>query len=172
MTNRTASKKSPNCEVAMYQTRDELQDVKTQVVTNPDRIEWASQFARRVQIELARGNWEAAKEVIDSARADAETPDKPNSDKLRWSMFDLGISMRTSNLLETQGIITVSDLLGWTADSLGDVPELGKVLIANILKAVRDLKLTGEDYARWRMTYKVNGRVAHEALRTDGRAGG
>jgi DNA-directed RNA polymerase subunit alpha len=61
--------------------------------------------------------------------------------KLNMPLADLNLSVRASNCLESENIMTVRDLVTRTEDQLLEVRNFGETTLAEVQQKLRDLNL-------------------------------
>jgi DNA-directed RNA polymerase subunit alpha len=59
--------------------------------------------------------------------------------KLEWSTAELGLSVRTTNCLDEQGISTIGDLLACKRDDLLQIANFGEKTLEDVYKALEKL---------------------------------
>jgi len=59
--------------------------------------------------------------------------------KLGWSTAELGLSVRTTNCLDEQGICTIGDLLACRRDDLLLIANFGEKTLEDVYKALEKL---------------------------------
>lgn len=59
--------------------------------------------------------------------------------KLGWSTAELGLSVRTTNCLDEQGICTIGDLLACRREDLLKIANFGEKTLENVYKALEKL---------------------------------
>ena len=59
--------------------------------------------------------------------------------KLGWSTAELGLSVRTTNCLDEQGICTIGDLLGRRPEELLRIANFGEKTLEDVYKALEKL---------------------------------
>jgi DNA-directed RNA polymerase subunit alpha len=59
--------------------------------------------------------------------------------KLDWSTAELGLSVRTTNCLDEQGICTIGDLLACKRDDLLQIANFGEKTLEDVYKALEKL---------------------------------
>jgi len=59
--------------------------------------------------------------------------------KLEWSTAELGLSVRTTNCLDEQGICTIGDLLACRREDLLQIANFGEKTLEDVYKALEKL---------------------------------
>ena len=59
--------------------------------------------------------------------------------KLEWSTAELGLSVRTTNCLDEQGICTIGDLLACRRDDLLQIANFGEKTLEDVYNALEKL---------------------------------
>jgi len=59
--------------------------------------------------------------------------------KLEWSTAELGLSVRTTNCLDEQGISTIGDLLASQREDLLRIPNFGEKTLEDVFRALERL---------------------------------
>ena len=59
--------------------------------------------------------------------------------KLEWSTAELGLSVRTTNCLDEQGICTIGDLLACRRDDLLQIANFGEKTLEDVYRALEKL---------------------------------
>jgi len=59
--------------------------------------------------------------------------------KLEWSTAELGLSVRTTNCLDEQGICTIGDLLACQRDDLLQIANFGEKTLEDVYQALEKL---------------------------------
>ncbi|MDR0328607.1 MAG: hypothetical protein LBI05_09970 [Planctomycetaceae bacterium] len=59
--------------------------------------------------------------------------------KLEWSTAELGLSVRTTNCLDEQGICTIGDLLACRREDLLQIANFGEKTLEDVYKALERL---------------------------------
>jgi DNA-directed RNA polymerase subunit alpha len=62
--------------------------------------------------------------------------------RLAMSLPEIGLSVRLSNMLERNDVLTVDDLLNCTCEDLMEIPNIGKKALAEIFRALDSLGFT------------------------------
>ncbi len=60
-------------------------------------------------------------------------------ERLNMSLAELGLSVRTTNCLDEQGVSTVEDLLKWRREDLLAIPNFGEKTLEEVLNALQKL---------------------------------
>ncbi|MGI6402448.1 MAG: DNA-directed RNA polymerase subunit alpha C-terminal domain-containing protein [Thermoguttaceae bacterium] len=60
-------------------------------------------------------------------------------EKLSMSLAEIGLSVRTTNCLDEQGIATVADLIKRSRQSLLDIPNFGEKTLEEVFRALEKL---------------------------------
>jgi DNA-directed RNA polymerase subunit alpha len=68
-----------------------------------------------------------------------DTEEKDLKDKLEMSAAEIGLSVRTTNCLEEQGIFTVQDLLYCTPQDLLAISNFGEKTLEEVYKALEGI---------------------------------
>ncbi|MGL4943427.1 MAG: DNA-directed RNA polymerase subunit alpha C-terminal domain-containing protein [Thermoguttaceae bacterium] len=69
----------------------------------------------------------------------AYTANKVLERKLQMSLSELGLSVRTTNCLEEQGLATIGDLLGCSREELLTFTNFGEKTLVDVYKALERL---------------------------------
>ncbi|WP_428307189.1 DNA-directed RNA polymerase subunit alpha [Lacipirellula sp.] len=80
-------------------------------------------------------------QVHAAARGGQPTGDAALESKLNMPLADLNLSVRASNCLESENIMTVRDLVVRTEDQLLEVRNFGETTLAEVQQKLRDLNL-------------------------------
>jgi len=97
-------------------------------------------FAGRVACELMRGNFTAARTVIDEAEeASKELGGRSAADKLDLPLEDVGIGVSTAMALNNAGIFTARDLEDETESTLLDINQISRTRARRVMQVVRGL---------------------------------
>ncbi|BBO36377.1 DNA-directed RNA polymerase subunit alpha [Lacipirellula parvula] len=80
-------------------------------------------------------------QVHAAARGSQPTGDAALESKLNMPLADLNLSVRASNCLESENIMTVRDLVVRTEDQLLEVRNFGETTLAEVQQKLRDLNL-------------------------------
>lgn len=59
--------------------------------------------------------------------------------KLEWSTAELGLSVRTTNCLDEQGISTIGDLLACQREHLLQIPNFGEKTLEDVYRSLEKL---------------------------------
>lgn len=66
--------------------------------------------------------------------------------KLEWSTAELGLSVRTTNCLDEQGICTIGDLLACRREDLLQIANFGEKTLEDVFKALEKLGFYRTNY--------------------------
>jgi DNA-directed RNA polymerase subunit alpha len=80
-------------------------------------------------------------QVHAAARGSQPSGDAALESKLNMPLSDLNLSVRASNCLESENIMTVRDLVSRTEDQLLEVRNFGETTLAEVQQKLRDLNL-------------------------------
>ena len=72
---------------------------------------------------------------LDKAHAEHKELEK----KLEWSTSELGLSVRTTNCLDAQGICTIGDLLACRREDLLQIDNFGEKTLEDVFTALEKL---------------------------------
>jgi DNA-directed RNA polymerase alpha subunit len=130
-------------------------------------IEPAFFIARKVWIHLERGNFQAARDMIEEAEQELRLiqfpgPPPTRMQKLDMAVAELPLSVRTINGLEKKGIIRVRELLELNQADILQMPQFAEKSLQEIIDALMLLELDQDD--------KVRGRTEGEAAREEAQA--
>jgi DNA-directed RNA polymerase subunit alpha len=98
-------------------------------------------WAGKVQIEMARGNWEAAHQHVDAAREEIDVALGAEVDPLNLNVQESGLSIRTANSLEERGIPTLAELLECRTSDLLLIPNFGNRTVSEIDRVLKNHRL-------------------------------
>lgn len=107
----------------------------------------SEQVGREIAIQLHRGNWEAAKSVVDKAELSARK--LIGTDRLDLSLEEVGVDPKTASLFAKAGYYCGRDLLGVTSQAMTRLKSVNKRRAAQITQLVS--RLAAGDKARRRM---------------------
>lgn len=101
--------------------------------------------ARSLWIQLCRGNFCGAIEIIKQARRDVDSvvidfASLPYHDFVKLSIHEIGIEERLTLRLEDAGINTVSDLLSTSVEYLTQSAEIGEVSVNHIREVLQRIE--------------------------------
>jgi len=102
-----------------------------ETLTNPVSSQ-AEMFGRMVTVHINKGDYWAARNVIDHAEKESNRP----RSACRLPICDLDISLRTVDLLSESGRLYIDQLADMTEDDLRRIWMLGKTTIRQIKKAL------------------------------------
>lgn len=106
--------------------------------------EAAAKLGRTVAVLAATGRWDQARGVIAEAQAAAiraaRGPRKPSlRDLVELPLADLGLPLRTTNLLERNGVLLLRELLALPLEELLRIHELGPTTAYDLLVRLGEL---------------------------------
>ena len=110
--------------------------------------ERAEQFGRQVAVALARGNWDHAHQVIDTARHEFETAARGNqfADPREMYLNDTTIPARLVSILQSHGMFTVGDLLLAGLAYLSERKNVGRASVEVIVESLLEVGITREHF--------------------------
>ncbi|MGB0888914.1 MAG: hypothetical protein ACPGWS_01400 [Solirubrobacterales bacterium] len=116
------------------------------------RIELVSQWTRKLELDLSRGNVAAAERCFEQAVAALVSHEKSTTSVVDTPLGEVGVALRTANALEEHlGVTTVGDLLGVTREQVlgisGFAVVMYETLLAELLGYVVRRCLEHERYA-------------------------
>ena len=109
-----------------------------------ENIEALCAAVAQVEIQLQRGNWDAAHHAINRYRADIEhkTRELSYREKLQMPLAETGLDYRTVERLEGAGVMYVSQLVKLTPHHIFAIDSCGPATLERIVACLAELGMT------------------------------